>query len=169
MHIEAYTAGAVVRGAVGGSGGPADGFDGPEPLSLTATTRLALEGGPPDRRPRADLEKDDLLVIVPDDADLPIHASWHPVVLEVGPYEISGELPTQPGFDPGRALTRPGGTFVALRALRIALRGRPDAGVVERPHGLVNRYAVETVAADLELGFHFPGARFLTSAGSPLG
>ena len=51
---------------------------------------------------------DDVLVAVADDESaIPVHASWHPIRLEVGPYVMDGELPTLPGYDPGRALTRP--------------------------------------------------------------
>ena len=98
----------------------------------------------------------------------PIHASWHPVELDVGPYRLTGELPTLPGFDPGRALSRPGGPFVLLRDVRLDLVGHPEGGSVERRHAFVNRYAVERVAADIELGFYFPGATFLTAGGRPL-
>lgn len=175
MHIEAYTAGAVVSGAVGRGGGASDGFDGFEgfdparPLVVEAATRIALTGGPAERRIRLEVGPDELVVVVPDDADFPIHASWHAVVIDAGPYRISGDLPTLPGFDPGRALTRPGGSFVLLRGIRLELLGRPDAGIVERAHGLVNRYAVDRVAADIDLGFFFPGAEFVTLAGQPTG
>jgi hypothetical protein len=169
MNIEAYTAGAVVRGAIGRESGPPDELDGSSALALEGTTTMALDGGPPQRRAHLDLEPDDVVVVIPDAADLPIHAMWHPVVLDAGPYRISGDLPTQPGFDPGRALTRPGATFLVLRGVRIELRGWPAAGIVERAHALVNRYVVEHVAADLELGFFFPGATFETLAGRPIG
>ncbi|MBI3745071.1 MAG: hypothetical protein HY264_00820, partial [Chloroflexi bacterium] len=48
------------------------------------------------------------------------------------------------------------------------LVGHPEGGSVERRHALVNRYAVERVAADIELGFYFPGAAFRTTGGRPL-
>lgn len=175
MHIEAYTAGAVVTGAVGRQRGAPDGFDGFEgfdparPLLVETATRVSLAGGPSERRVRLEVPADELVVVVPDDADFPIHANWHAVVIDAGPYRISGELPTLPGFDPGRALTRPGGTFVLLRGIRLELLGRPEAGIVERAHGLVNRYAVDRVAADIDLGFFFPGAEFVTLAGRPTG
>jgi hypothetical protein len=89
------------------------------------------------------------------------------VELDAGPYRIAGELPTQPGFDPGRALARPGGLFILLRGVRVEIIGHHEAGRVERPHAFVNRYAVEQVAADIDLGFYFPGARFMTGTGQP--
>ena len=63
-----------------------------------------------------------------------------------------------PGFDPGRALTRPSGEFLLLRDVRLSVRERPEAGVAVGDHALVNRYAVERIRADLMLGFFFPGA-----------
>ena len=124
-----------------------------------------MGGGPAEPRARMRLEQDDLLVICDDTEDLPVHASWHPVELDIGPFHVSGELPTLPGYDPGRALSRPGGPFVLLREVRLDLLGHPEGGSVVRPHAFVNRYAVERFAADIELGFYFPGAHFLTPAG----
>ena len=67
---------------------------------------------------------DDVLVAVADDEPtIPVHASWHAIRLEVGPYVVEGELPTLPGFDPGRALTRPTGEFVLLRDPRLGRIG----------------------------------------------
>ena len=63
-----------------------------------------------------------------------------------------------PGFDPGRALTRPSGEFLMLRDIRLSVRARPEAGVAIGDHALVNRYAVDRIRADLMLGFFFPGA-----------
>lgn len=131
-------------------------------------TFFPLAGGTAEGRGRVHLPTDDLLLVCPETQDLPIHATWHAVELDAGPYRISGELPTMPGFDPGRALARPGGPFVLLRDVRVELLGHSEAGRVRRPHAFVNRYAVDRVAADIDLGFYFPGARFLTSGGRPL-
>jgi hypothetical protein len=95
---------------------------------------------------------DDLLLVPSAADDVPVHASWHAVELSVGPYQVTGELATMPGFDPGRALARPNGEFVPLRD---ALVG----GATRHQTLLVNRYAVDAVHADLMLGFFFPGAR----------
>jgi hypothetical protein len=56
-----------------------------------------------------------------------------------------------------------------LRDAKLQLLDRPEAGELERPSVLVNRYAVEQVASDLELGFFFPAARFETLGGVPAG
>ena len=84
-------------------------------------------------------------------------------------------MPTLPGFDPGRALTRPTGEFVLLKDVRIAPRGTTDpptsGGAPVGAFALVNRYSVESVACDLMLGFFFPGADMIQAdvaeAGAP--
>src|SRR6185295_19291107 len=96
-----------------------------------------------------------------------VHHMWHPILLEAGPFTVTGELPTQPGFDPGRALMRPTGTFLLLRDVHVELKDRPNTGVVDRPFALVNRYTIDRVAADLTLGFFFPGAVLETPEGRP--
>jgi hypothetical protein len=102
---------------------------------------------------------DDILFAVADDEPgIRVHATWHHVLLDAGPYVLEGELATMPGFDPGRSLTRPSGEFVLLRDVRLSIRDRPEAGVSTGDHALVNRYAVERIRADLMLGFFFPGA-----------
>ncbi len=117
---------------------------------------------------------DDLVAAVLDEELAgPVHAAWHVIRLEAGPYFIEGELPTMPGFDPGRALTRPTGEFVLLRDVRVTLLDRPEAGAASHPQALVNRYSVDRVGADLMLGFFFPGARMdpqvaETAAGPPV-
>ena len=95
---------------------------------------------------------------------LAFSASWHAIRLEVGPYLVEGEMPTFPGFDPGRALTRPTGDFVLLRDVRVGPRDSPDplaSSDTVGQHALVNRYGVESVACDLMLGFFFPGAAMI--------
>lgn len=165
MQIEAYTAGGVISGAVATTTGFREALEAAEPVDVEDATWYPMTGGAAERRGRVRLEQDDLLVICDDAEDLPVHASWHPVELDIGPFHLSGELPTLPGYDPGRALSRPGGPFVLLREVRLDLVGHPEGGSVERPHAFVNRYAVERFAADIDLGFYFPGAHFLTPAG----
>ncbi len=168
QQIEVFTAGGVVSGAVAQPVGLRDGLDGAPPLDVERAVWNPIAGGPTERRGRVQLEQEDLFILCAESEDLPIHAQWHTVELDAGPYRITGDLPTLPGFDPGRALSRPGGQFVLLREVRIELVGHPDGGHVERAHALVNRYAVECVASDMDFGFYFPGARFLTATGRPL-
>ena len=165
MQIEAYLAEGVISGSVATTSGFRNALESAKPLDVEQADWYPMGGGPAERRALMRLEQDDLLVICDEAQDLPVHASWHPVELDVGPFHLSGELPTLPGYDPGRALSRPGGPFVLLRDVRLDMLGHPEGGSVERPHAFVNRYAVERVAADIELGFYFPGARFLTPAG----
>ncbi|MBI2763740.1 MAG: hypothetical protein HYX54_08345 [Chloroflexi bacterium] len=134
------------------------------PVSIDHATWHPLAGGAAERKGHVRLDSDDVLVLWADGQDLPIHATWHDVELEMGPYAISGALPTIPGFDPGRALARPGGPFVLLRDVRVTLVGNPEGGRVERPHALVNRYVVDRVVAAIDLGYYFPGAIFATPA-----
>ena len=169
QQIEAFTAEGVVSGAAALPAGLRDSLDGAQPLQLDRAVWNLIAGGAAERRGPANLEQDDLIVLYVEGEDLPVHAQWHAVELEAGPYRITGDLPTLPGYDPGRALSRPGGLFIQLRDVRIELVGVPDGGHVERAHALVNRYAVERVASDMDFGFYFPGARFLTGTGQPHG
>ncbi|HEX6867744.1 MAG TPA: hypothetical protein VF119_03015 [Candidatus Limnocylindrales bacterium] len=128
-------------------------------LELERATWRELGAAAPRPAGSVTLAIDDVLVAVADEElAVATHASWHPIRLEVGPYVVEGELPTLPGFDPGRSLTRPSGEFVVLRDVRLALLDDPEHGSALGQHALVNRYGVERVTADLMLGFFFPGA-----------
>jgi hypothetical protein len=74
-------------------------------------------------------------------------------------------MPTLPGFDPARALVRPTGMFVLLDHVRLALASDPDGGSIDIPLAWVNRYVVERVESDLELGSYYPGARSVVTRG----
>jgi hypothetical protein len=164
IRVEAYIPGGTARGVVAVAGHLRE--------TLDATSELVLERatwqGPDDREPRAigavTIPVDDVIVAITDeDPSTPVHAVWHPVYLEAGPYVVQGELPTLPGFDPGRALTRPTGSFVMLRDVRLSRIGssRAGAGAVTCHQALVNRYVVDRVTAELMLGFFFPGAEMV--------
>jgi hypothetical protein len=160
IRIEAYTATGIVTGTIPTPGHLRDTLEAAPELSVTGADFAPLDGRPPE--PPADrvLVIDDLVIATSDEA-LPglVHAAWHDVVIEAGPYRIEGELATLPGFDPGRALTRPTGEFVHLRDVAISLIERPETDRATYPEGLVNRYLVDVVESDLMLGFFFPGAR----------
>ena len=84
----------------------------------------------PAARPAGPLSipSDDVLVAVADDdPGIPVHATWHRIHVESGPYTVEGELATLPGFDPGRALTRPSGEFL-YTPRRPAVGARPTRG-----------------------------------------
>jgi hypothetical protein len=161
IRVEVYTAGGVATGVVARTSPLREALDGAGDLLVERTHWLPLDGS--GERPGGDmaLSTDDILLVMADEAEGgPVHAQWHTIELEAGPYRVVGEMPTMPGFDPGRALARPTGEFVFLRDARIRLI-EADAGEAAAPHLLVNRYTVERVAADLMLGFFFPGAEMV--------
>lgn len=162
IRVEAYTAGGVATGVVARSGPLREALDGAGDLLIETARWLPLDGS--GERPGGEMSVavDDLLLVVSDAAESgPVHAQWHTIELDSGPYLVVGEMPTMPGFDPGRALARPSGEFVFLRDARIRLLGQDDAGEATAPNLLVNRYTVDRVKADLMLGFFFPGAEMI--------
>jgi len=168
MKVEAYTAEGVATGDASPPGGPRDGLESDGALVIDGGAWYPLDGGTPRALGPGAVSADDILVLsMPEDPDVPIHSTWHPILLEAGPFTVTGELPTQPGFDPGRALTRPGGTFVLLRDVHVVLRDRPNSSVIDRAFALVNRFAIDRVAAELTLSFFFPGAILETPEGRP--
>ena len=164
IRVDAYTNTGMAGGWLLEAAHLRDALEGGQPLVLNRATWQAMEDLAPTTLGTLALEPDDLIVVVGDDESIvPVHAVWHSVGLEAGVYRIEGELPTMPGFDPGRALMRPTGEFVLLGDVRVEIKGRPDVGGVTVPHAFVNRYTVERVEADLMLGFFFPGAEVDTT------
>ena len=128
----------------------------PLPGSLVASESFVAPG-----TPWTSVEVDDLLVVAaPPETVIPFHAAWHRVRLHMDPYVVDGELPSLPGFDPGRAIARPTGSFILLARVRIGLTGDPpEVGPIrELPYAWVNRYAAERAESDIELSRFFPGA-----------
>jgi hypothetical protein len=162
IRVEIYTAGGVATGVVARTGPLREALDGAGDLLIERSRWLPLDGS--GERPGGDirLSIDDALLVCADEADGgPVHAQWHTIEIDSGPYRVFGEMPTMPGFDPGRALARPTGDFVFLRDARITLIDRDDAGEAGAARLLVNRYTVDRVAADMMLGFFFPGAEMV--------
>jgi len=158
IPIEAYTGDGLVTGVVQTPGRLRDALETLDEVPIAPLHGLTLDG----RRTEAShatLAPDALLLVVPDEAEVAVHASWHPVTLAIGPYQVTGELPTLPGFDPGRALARPSGSFILLREATVRAREDPERVLALHARLLVNRYDVEEVSAALMLGFFFPGAR----------
>lgn len=164
IRVDAYMAGGIARGVLARAGSLREVLEHDGVLTLERVQWQPL-GGRTAPSSGVSIPIDDVLVAVgDDDPGTPIHANWHGIRVEVGPYIVEGEMPTFPGFDPGRALTRPTGEFVLLRDVRIAPRSSPDPQASATPAGayaLVNRYGVESVACDLMLGFFFPGAEMI--------
>jgi hypothetical protein len=159
IRVDVHSAQGVARGVVARSGHLRDVLEAGGDLRVERATWQPHGSATARQAGELVIAIDDILVAIgDDDPTIPVHASWHQLELDVPPYRLTGELPTLPGYDPGRALTRPTGTFVTLRDVEAgAVAGiggsRPLAHVA-----LVNRYAVERVSADLMLGFYFPGA-----------
>jgi hypothetical protein len=162
IRVEAYTAGGVATGVVARSGPLRELLDGAGDLLIETARWLPLDGSGEQPGGEIRLAADDLLLLVSDEAEGgPVHAQWHTIEIDAGPYLVVGEMPTMPGFDPGRALARPSGEFVFLRDARIRLIDQADAGEASAPNLLVNRYTVDRFKADLMLGFFFPGAEMV--------
>jgi hypothetical protein len=159
IHVDAYTAEGVASGVLARSGYLRDALEGAGDLPLERVAWQEIDAQRSHPAGAVTIPIDEVLIAVADDdPSIPVHASWHAIRLEVGPYIVEGEMPTLPGYDPGRALTRPTGEFVMLRDVRLALVWAPDQVMPLGHHALVNRYGVERVDADIMLGFFFPGA-----------
>jgi hypothetical protein len=157
IPIEAYTAEGVVTGLCDASGSLRDLLETLDSVRLAPSRVLPLHG-PTRDRPEDVVPTDELLLVVPEAPDLVVHAVWHDIRLTAGPWRVDAVLATQPGFDPGRALARPGGMFVGLHDASVYRRAEPAQPVATHLDLLVNRYAVEDVECLLSLPFHFPGA-----------
>ncbi|HEV8489295.1 MAG TPA: hypothetical protein VGQ58_05865 [Candidatus Limnocylindrales bacterium] len=159
IQVVAYLQEGVLSGVVDSPEHLRDLLESSDRLQVTDATWTPLDGGAPSKPGESAIVIDDLALAAGDEEiPGPVHAALHTIRLEAGPYVIEGDLATLPGFDPGRALTRPTGTFVLLSDVRVTLLASPDAGAASHPRALVNRYSVDRVDSDLMLGFFFPGA-----------
>jgi hypothetical protein len=167
IAVDAYTLGGVASGVSPRAGHLREVLELEGRLVLEQVQWRPLDGSAPQALREVAIPIDDILIAVSGEDDtLPVHAQWHAIRVELGPYVVEGEMPTMPGFDPGRALTRPTGEFVQLRDVRLGERLAGVAAPAERrigDHALINRYVVESVAADLMLGFFFPGAEMVST------
>ena len=159
IRVDAYTNGGLASGVLARPGALRDALEDGGSLPLDGAAWQALGDAVASAAGSLAIPNDDILIAVgDDDPGIPVHAAWHHIHLETGPYTVEGEMATQPGFDPGRALTRPSGEFLYIRDVRLSVRSRPQDGVALGDHALINRYAVERIRAELMLGFFFPGA-----------
>ena len=166
IRVEIYGASGVAIGVVARAGRLREILESGHDLLIERAAWHPLDGAPAQPSGEISVAEDDILVAVADDLeDGPVHVQWHAISLDVGPYRVAGQMPTMPGFDPGRALARPTGQFVLLRDVRITLVGDADGPAVAQPAAFVNRYVVDRVAADLMLGFFFPGAEMVVTGG----
>lgn len=159
IKVVAYLQDGVLGGVIESPEHLRDLLESSERLQVAESTWTPLDGGLPTSRGEATIIVEDLAVAAGnEEIPGPVHAAFHPIRLEAGPYLIRGEMATLPGFDPGRALTRPTGTFVLLTDVKVSLLADANAGTATHERALVNRYSVDRVDADLMLGFFFPGA-----------
>jgi hypothetical protein len=159
IRVDAYTNAGMASGVLARPGPLRDALESNGSLPLERAAWHALDDSTVQVAGSMTIPSDDVLIAVADDdPGIPVHAAWHHIHLESGPYTVEGDLATMPGFDPGRALTRPSGEFLLLRDIRLSVRSRPEAGVAMGDHALINRYTVDRIRADLMLGFFFPGA-----------
>ena len=169
VEIEIFMPAGVLTGSTPDVPLSHDGADLDSPLELADARWYPIDGGPPTHRGDVQVEPDEILLMAAPEHSIPVHMTWYSIALEVGPYRVSGSLPTMPGFDPERALSRPGHTYIGLRDATIQLVDREDVESATREHVQVNRYAVERVACNLMLGFFFPGASLVPQEAVPVG
>jgi hypothetical protein len=160
ISLRAYTAEGLLTGSIASRDRLGDLLSAEGSLAVDQAAISPFEGATVRADGRFAVDVDDLMVVVATpDTVTPVHASWHIVELDLGPYHVHAELPSMPGFDPARALARPSGAFVLVGRVLVTVR---SATRMPRPleHAFVwvNRYAVDRVASDIELGFFFPGA-----------
>jgi hypothetical protein len=167
-EIEIYTPTGVLIGATAGVPLTNDGPDLETPIVVKAARWYPHDRGRPEQRGQLRVVPDEILLIVTGEQDMTVHMSWFPITLDVGPYRVTAMIATLPGFDPERALARPGSTYIALREATIEILGRADVAPAKRDHLHVNRYAVEMVSSSLMLGFFFPGAQLATPEPAPV-
>ncbi len=159
IRVDVYTLGGMASGILARPGSLRYALATDRQLQLDHAAWQALGETAPRSAGSLTFAADDILLAIADEEPSgPMHAAWHHVLLDAGPYLLEGELATMPGFDPGRSLTRPAGDWVLLRDVRLSVPDRPESGVSAGDHALVNRYGVERIRADLMLGFFFPGA-----------
>jgi hypothetical protein len=162
--VEAFLADVYVSGTYEGTPAELHGLlDGGSLVELTdvALVPIAeLTDGTAEHAPTGSIAADEvLLAALPHDPDAPhIHRVYYTVDLDVGLYAVTGEMAMLPGFDPGRALTRPASDFIDLREAEVRIA--TPSGAVEQAyeHLVVNRFAVEHVACEIDVTFWFPGA-----------
>jgi hypothetical protein len=159
IRLEAYTASGVLQADASVEGTLGEVLETFDEVPLVRGIVSPLDGSVARAVPPGPVGIDDLIVVVAaTPPSVPVHANWHELALRAGPYFVRGEMPTLPGFDPGRALARPSGPFVLLRSVEISIAAASEAGTNDHAYAWVNRYNVDAVAGDLNLALFFPGA-----------
>jgi hypothetical protein len=157
--FQAYTNEGILRGELPEAARLGEILENEPEIALHHVQWQPHRGQGVEQRPDSAVSTDDLLlVIAPPETVTPGHSAWNRVTLVMPPYFVEAELPTLPGFDPGRALARPSGQFVLMGHIRVAELSSDNAAREEHAFAWVNRYAVEHIDSELELPFFFPGA-----------
>jgi hypothetical protein len=131
IMVDAYTMGGMASGVLSRPGHLREVMEREGRLDLERVQWRPLDGEP-QQTGDVSIPIDDVLIAVADgESSIPVHAQWHAIRVELGPYVVEGEMPTMPGFDPGRALTRPTGEFVLLRDVRLGRRSADEAAPAE--------------------------------------
>ena len=167
-EVEIYTPTGVLAGTTAGLPLSNDGPNLESPLQVRNARWYPHDRGRPEQRGQLRVIPDEILLIVTEDEEMTVHMNFYPITLDVGPYRVTATIAMMPGFDPEKALARPGSTFVSLRDATIELAGRTDMTPPQRLHVHVNRYAVEMVSSSIMLGFFFPGAHFAKQEAVPV-
>ena len=161
-EVEIFTPTGVLAGLTAGVPLSTNGPNLTSALNVREGRWFALDGSRTEPLRESQVAPDDILILVAAQPAVLVHMTWYSVTLDLGPYRVTGELATHPGFVPEQSLARPGSTFVPLRDARIELVDEAGVGAADRAHIHVNRYAVERVVSSLMLGHYFPGANLLT-------
>jgi hypothetical protein len=161
-EVEVFTPTGVLAGLTAGVPLSTDGPDLTSALQVREASWYPLDSDHGEPRSDTQVAPDDILILVAAQPAVLVHMTWFSVTLDLGPYRVTGELATHPGFVPEQSLARPGSPFVPLRDARIELIDESGAGAADRAYVHVNRYAVERVVSTLMLGHYFPGAVLLT-------
>lgn len=129
-------------------------------VDLTLVPLTELTTGAPERSDVGSVAADEILLatLPPEPVAQSVHRVHYPIEIGLGPYTVTGQMAVLPGFDPGRALTRPASYFIELRDAVVHIA--TAEGGLDQPYDFlsVNRFAVERVVAEIEVTFWFPGA-----------
>jgi hypothetical protein len=164
VPVEAFLADAYLAGTYAGtSAALREQLHEGSTVELADVTLVSLAGlvdGTAERAAAGSLSPGDVfMAALPLDPEAPhIHRVYYTVELALGPYAVVGDMAMLPGFDPGRALTRPATDFVELRGAEVRIAAPGEEIVQEYDHLSVNRFAVERVGCEVDVTFWFPGA-----------